>query len=630
MMSVPSYQLIQFLSWLHDHDIRFTNEHEARDRLVKFAKEYLKNQPNNRPPYIYNNLIGLMTIFQECPNIGEETIYEQIKHFSECGQCLHYLRIHWQTETHFSGDHHFGMRDDFGSLHPLLFRFTQYARESELEYLFRESVSHFEIKGFEHFIHRNGHELYRCFSRFLQDMENKEPALIKDYEYWHQYRKRSDRQFPVRHAHSRDDDGHPISSNESLNDAANRLADSVIIFYDRKMHGGKDINPNVSFLLSKIITTSDNLPQVLEFLEWFHERDPELRIQGNIPATEIANLALQFCDEKGYTNGLSFSKETQKWLSGKGSSDIIRRITRYLKLDKKDIPDGTDITPNNPLDRYGSVRYHALFLFLSSGDFPSFINKYWRDLHYLTWDYLDIYYSQNDLENRVSGHKIVNDFKNANLRVESIPAIFLWEKNLEDGIAIPLLGLTHDQIYDVVEKIVNSIKEGHLFNEIATSGNDRVMTLQSQNRPGVNVHNVGTFQINQGEISTMYINNGQVGAMGDHAIALHNTFIQDARKTLLEVKLNEQDLTILNTLATQMATHPIENLDTAEKLEGATHLAKIVKNVKAGENAEEPLSDWKKWVAKLGNRSITVLSILASIVTFTPAVMKLLGLPNPM
>ena len=64
------------------------------------------------------------------------------------------------------------------------------------------------------------------------------------------------------------------------------------------------------------INSSANLARALEFLDWLRQYNPNIRIPGNIPSSKLQELVLEFCKERGYSNGKLLSKEINKWLMG--------------------------------------------------------------------------------------------------------------------------------------------------------------------------------------------------------------------------------------------------------------------------------------------------------------------------
>jgi len=502
--------------------------------------------------------------------IQETDIEAQMNHFARCGRCIemlakpHMLRPRRQIEP----DNQWLDVDDTlasSALHPLLSGFVEWAMQSELESRLnllrrrqRADRDHSDVE-FRRLIHEVGPELHGHFLRYLALVRERDLGLIKNYENW----RRSDTRHPQgwRADHQQHNENtEPLSPDEPLNQAAQRLADSVRLaiesgFYDDLIA----TEPQLAHFMSLVLELPENLAQALEFLNWLRQREPELTLSGSIPASEIEELALGFCEERGYSNGRSFSRETRRWLSGVGSERLLSRIARFLGLDRRpQLPNGRPV-PHNPLDRYSTVPFHGLFLFLSSGDFPQFIETHWRDLHHLTGDNLDIYYSQNDLRDRTSGYEIVNQIRSLQLRVDALPALLLWEERIEAATTVPLQGLDYDEVVGVVKTVVQAIRDGCTLSQIAQCGATYAAELRSSMEQGVLVQSAATLLINKGGVmGDTYNVSGQAGAVGPGAHAHDITFNQiwNESGSKIDTKQLASELAQLRSALTKEASEP--------------------------------------------------------------------------
>ena len=95
MSLVPSYQVQQFLNWLQEHQVQIDDiasiQHE---QLLYWAKQFLSEQwdRNFFKEDKDNLLIFILQIFQNCPMMEASVIRRQMKHFTQCGRCLNYLK----------------------------------------------------------------------------------------------------------------------------------------------------------------------------------------------------------------------------------------------------------------------------------------------------------------------------------------------------------------------------------------------------------------------------------------------------------------------------------------------------------------------------------------------------------
>ncbi len=620
MIPVPTYQLIPFLDWLHRRGVRLSSQGENFEELRELALQFLRHAGDRG----FTNLAGLMAIFQDCPMIREPDVKAQMDHFAGCGSCIEMIE-ECKPRPHLLEERRLVLWEgDEERLHPLLRGFVEWARGSELE-------SRLRVRGrlaFRDVIHDVGHVLRDHFRQYLSEICEHDPGLIKDYETWRRHAEEYPRRGIPRRPRS-DERTQPLGSNESLDQAAQRLADSVRLAINRGFYDDLIAEePRLARFLSLVVESPENLAQALEFINWLRQREPEVKLPGNIPAIEFERMALQFCEEHGYSNGKSFSQEAQRWLTGAGSERIIDRIARFLGLDRGYRSAKGQPAPRNPLDRYGSVRFHAMFLFLSSGDFSGFIEANWRDLHYLTGDDLDIYFSQKDLSERTSGYEIVKEFRSLQLRVDALPAMLLWENQLETSGTISLHGLDHGQIVDVVKTVVQAIRDGYSLIDVVRHGAMHVSELQRTIDRGIVVQSGAALLINNGGVmGDVYKNEGVVGAMGPNAVARDNVFLQDARKILSEITLTSKDAAVITQLAEALASRQVEGLELTERIEGARHLAALADAAKEGRPQEESLAGWKRWISSLGGRAQSVLAVLANVATIASPIARLLGLP---
>lgn len=627
MMPVPSYQLIPFLEWLHRRGIRVSTDRRSSEKLVGLALEFLESGQH----LPFTTIAGLMSVFQSCPVIQEPTAETQMYHFANCGRCLDMIADRGGHEN-FSG----AVWSFQTELHPLLKGFVEYSKQTRLEEQLERSAHRLGRERFDESdwafrctIRDIGDELCKQFYRFLNIQREHNPELISNFEEWRRNRERGHAPDQQIWRRSIDQNTHPLNPNDSPRNVAYRLAESVRSaiehgFYDEIIAQ----EPHVARLMFMTMESPENLGQVLEFMNWLRKREPELKIPGTIPSSELEGLALQFCEDNGYTNAKSFSTEARKWLSGVGSERILSRIARFLGLDRRGrMPDGNR-NPHNPLDRYGIVRFHGMFLFLSFGDFPAFLDAHWRDLHHLTGDHLDIYFNQSDLRDRTSGYEVAEELRSVEIRAESLPALLLWEDELELAETVPLQGLEHQEIVEVVKSVVQAFQEDATLDEAVQRGAKRSIELRTIGKNGIVVQKGAKLIIsNKNEENTYKNVGGVVGAMGDNAVAHDNVFLQDVRKNRSEVSLTPEDSAIVEQLSKALANAQVEQLKNSERMEGAQYLASIAEAATEGQQPEVQLASWNKWLKSLGKRSQSVISVLANVTAIASPIAKLLGFP---
>ena len=345
MIPVPSYQLVPFLEWLNHHGVRMSSGCMQSERLHGLAIEFLQ-LGGVGCEWKLESLAGLMTIFQSCPRICEKDIEIQMDHFSGCGLCIEHIAELDVSEykSHIRRHANQHVRQNIlpiekraeGNLHPLIRGFVEWAREytdieSQLISVYRQYRNRENQSDvFRKIIKEIGTKIREYFIKYLSEVRGQNPGLVKDYEKWRRDGLERKRKFTLQKSKF-DKNIQPLQLDESLDHAAHRLVASVqeieTGFYDDLIAE----DTHISWLFSQVVDLPLNISQAIEFLNWLRRKEPDLRIQGSIPSTEFEKLALQFCEECGYPNGQSFSKEARQWLGGTGSDRIINRIVRFLR-----------------------------------------------------------------------------------------------------------------------------------------------------------------------------------------------------------------------------------------------------------------------------------------------------------
>jgi len=463
MIPIPYYQVVEFLSWMSErHNIRISKPPD-RDTLKQLALEYLRSGGLER-----FSLSRVLQLFQTCPMIGEPDVRDQMRHFAGCGECLHFIH------------REYGRYPVTVALHPFLKEFLRFCQRSrwaevleieapELDRVWRRRESGYIDGLFREYIHRIAPDLLRAFEEYL---ESADPTLVRDYEE----RRRELRESPTREARLSEEGTMPLGANESLEQAAERLVDSVYLLLEGQFYEEEQIDPQVLELMKAMGLMPESTAQGIEFLSWLQEKHPKLNLLGNIPTQEILELVSAFCEEKEYTNAGSFSKEVKKWLKGDVEKRVLRRLRKMGVRARRRRGDSAI----SPLDRYQQVPYHAMFLFLSADNFPEFIQKYWEDLNYLTADSLDVYYSAEDLQYRVSGYEVHEQLRSVRLEPMSLPALILWKQSLSDCCAVPLERLSHDEVFDLMQLVVQNIDEEKDLRAIAVEAQTFVQDKMEQ------------------------------------------------------------------------------------------------------------------------------------------------------
>ena len=336
----------------------------------------------------------------------------------------------------------------------------------------------------------------------------------------------------------------------------------------------------------------DQTAQSLEFLEWIEEKYPEIDIVGNIPSEKITHLVYTFCEDKKFNNALSFSTTVQLWLQGEGKPKLIETVRDFIA--QKIFKTKNNSSYINFIDRYKATPIHGMFLFLSLGDFPAFIDKYWIDLNALTSTYMDLYYSLDDLKHRVSGYQTLYNFRSLNVSVTQLPSILLWENSLIHACAVPLGNLTHDEIMGIMKSLVEGIRQEKSFNHLTSELIDEAnRKIKKTNMLSKTQKYIETMIMINGEniMGDKYEISGQVGAIGPNAHAHDMTFNQITNQTtsINLLKLGDE-LSILRQEMRKKSKEPEHDIATGEI--GKAEKAAKAKDVSATEKHLKSAGKW--------------------------------------
>jgi tetratricopeptide (TPR) repeat protein len=444
MIPIPYEQVDEFLQWLSEHHPSTEPPTEEVGNVKEVLAEYLRTRGR----------VGALTplyalrIFQTCPMMYEPNVRDQMIHFVGCGGCLHY--IHERHEQY----------PRWLELHPLLQGFLRFCEQTRwgatLESASKgmdstwlgegqEYINHF----FREYIHRIGPDLLRAFEEYLGTTD---PSLVSDYET-----NRSEwMESPRRPLKPSKDWTEPLVISEGFNEAAERLIGSVYLLLEGHFYKQAREDPGVYRVMESLGLLTRNASRGIEFFTWLKENFPDLDLFGNVPTEGIVELALSFCEEKGYTDAKTFSQEAIKWIRGDAEQLVLRRLAGRVGQPKHDI--GKQGLPA-PLGGNGATLYHAMFLYQSSGDFPTFIKRYWKDLNYLTARKINLYYSLEDLERKGVDPATISRMRGIQLESALLPSLLLWKGSLSRCFVLPLIRLSHEDIFELMKLLMRNVVE---------------------------------------------------------------------------------------------------------------------------------------------------------------------------
>jgi hypothetical protein len=491
---VPPFQVQQFCNWLQEHQVEIKDHsYIPYNRLLYLAKQFLSE----------DNLLNLLflQILQDDTLIKLPPVFEEVKGFIKGVLCFNYMENYIEKYK----------IDSLYSLPPLLVNFLSCLNKKELsreiDIFFAESELQPDRVAFRLFINKFSPQV---FEEFLQYIRSVDQRLIEGYfsNTINNYRLRAD---DIRGI----EEGTKILGvNEDLYEAADRLAFAIKIEKNLKhFHCATNHAPKKSVILGNF----KYFVQFFEFIAWLNKSYNNNLTNLATSQKEIKEIVTQFCQELNYDNVQEFSKEVRNGLL----PTVIGKVINILLI--QIIPEKNkrfiNLGLSKFLERYEKIHFHSFFLFGENNNLSEFVKNHGRDLHDLTNDYMDIYYSHDDFKkHNETAYQRRKHFRNLEVGISHIPAFIIWKDSLTNSQVISLEGLSHQQMFDVVKHITSGIEQKKSLDEVSKIGRDKVESYL--NHVGVVNYNVG-----------------QAAAVGSNAIASDTVFNQLFQKTD-----NEEDL----------------------------------------------------------------------------------------
>lgn len=257
------------------------------------------------------------------------------------------------------------------------------------------------------------------------------------------------------------------------------LANSVSYVFSH-FRDNSQIASDKKWILQLINHAKLNVDIEVEFLEWLIQSNGEPIDFRKMPLRTFELLAQKFQNECGKSEN-----EKQKLIRSFKQTNILilsEKLAAVLPLNTakraKDL--------GYIIKRYNdqNVRFKCFIVPLQadSAEYIELMEKRWYDLHYLSGDYLDIYYSKADYGR--SGYEIAQkmSYIPKSLKTKA-PLIILWENDLNEACGIDISRLNNVAIFEVIRYMVNLIREGRSFNMIVQEANQMCKELRDEQRP---------------------------------------------------------------------------------------------------------------------------------------------------
>ena len=218
----------------------------------------------------------------------------------------------------------------------------------------------------------------------------------------------------------------------------------------------------------------------VDFLEWLIDNIQEPIDFGQLSLRAFKHLANDF-----QHNCCKTDSDIQKLVK------TFKETNRYVLADKL-----ASLLSKNSLKKAKDLgyiwgRYHntqvkfkCLIIPLKKyiDSYIDFIENHWEDLNELTENYLDIYYSKSDYYH--SGFQTLNQlhYLSADLKKHA-PAIIIWEDRIVNAKSICISDLDNNELFKVIEQLVNHIREDMSIDEIVEDTNMFIKNMQKQKLP---------------------------------------------------------------------------------------------------------------------------------------------------
>ena len=373
------------------------------------------------------------------------------------------------------------------------------------------------------------------------------------------------------------------------------LVDSVSFLFENASNN-EWIQHNKKWIMEYLHSFDSGLDLEIDFLEWLISENNDPMDFRKMPLKYFECLAEKFRFETNRS-----PEDVKKLIKSFKQSDITtlsKKIMAVMPL--KRIKRAKDL--GYIIDRYHnkSIPYKCFIVPRKSNavDYEEFIEKRWDDLHHLSGDYLDIYYAETDYGR--SGYEIMHQMNYIpdHLRKKA-PSIIIWENNMSKAQGVDINRLDNNDLFDIVECIVNCIRDNKSFDEIIKEAN----TMSDKLREGHRTVTNNTVSISGSTIT------GNIAAENNGV--MHTTVFQSNDTTTL---LNEFETAIqIIQEFTEINDHQKNRLNSI-----------IKESIEAiNTNSEEKKEDSKKsfkdallFMGNIGSKLVAAFSGLVNVLKF--------------
>ncbi|MEH7464131.1 hypothetical protein V7166_19205, partial [Bacillus thuringiensis] len=208
--------------------------------------------------------------------------------------------------------------------------------------------------------------------------------------------------------------------------------------------------------------------QYVDFLHYLEKENINININKSLTYPILMKYVDLYCAETGERpqSLAKFAKNINK------KDNVFKRIISVMNTRRK----GSEFD----LERVNTLKAHGLILFPKHENLSMFLKVYWEDIHYMTGNIMDIYYTEEDFKSNVSGYQRLDklySFQNADT---TLPALFIWEKFGEEIKFISLTKLTHNEIYRVIEYFKINVAKNIEFSKCVENTRNKIKEIISE------------------------------------------------------------------------------------------------------------------------------------------------------
>ena len=292
--------------------------------------------------------------------------------------------------------------------------------------------------------------------------------------------------------------------------------------------------PEDKIILRCMNKVNTNLNIEIEFLEWLIQVDGQPLDFRKMPLEVFKLLASKFQIECDKTDS-----EIRKLTSSFKQRDapvLFEKLSNVLAPNTSKRAKELGYIVARYQDKRVRFKCFIVPLQTDKAQYKRLIKARWYDLHYLSGDYLDIYYS--DVDYGRSGFEIMNSMSQLppSLKTKA-PAIILWEKGLADAQDIDITKLDDSDIFEVIRCIVNLIRENKDMHQIIMEARNMSKELREEHRAiNRNTLTIGGNAVVQGPVAVINEHGKMISSVENNPRDTDANLLHDLEKAKSVIK----------------------------------------------------------------------------------------------